>query len=161
MKPKIYQTETPQFKLEDVFGGHVKGWGMLQNWRGQTTRRFVVDIKGTFQNGQGTLDETFTWSDGEVQKRTWQVKQLPNGQWQGTAGDIEGLATSQISGNTMNWRYKLNVPVGKPNPRILTLTMDDWMFLIAPGQVMNITTMYKFGLPVGKITIFLQNQKAQ
>ena len=158
MNPAVYQAETPVFKLEDVFGGQVKGWGMLQDWRGQTTRRFTVDIKGTFAAGRGTLDETFYWADGEVQKRLWQVQQLPDGQWQGTAGDIHGMATSQMSGNAMNWRYQLNVPIGQPNPRIVRLTLDDWMFIISPGNVMNVTTMYKFGLPVGYLTIFLQNQ---
>jgi hypothetical protein len=159
MSANVYQNERPAFKLNEIFNGKVHGYGMLQNWRGQVTRRFSVNIVGTFTGPAGaqtgTLDETFYWSDGEVQKRLWQIKQQPNGEWVGTAGDLNGQAVSTIRGNAMNWRYQLLIPV---NGSTVAVSMDDWMYLIAPGQVLNLTSLSKFGLPLGKLTIFLQNQ---
>ena len=46
--------------------------------------------------------------------------------YEGTAGDIEGVATGQAAGNAFNWHYSMQV---KANGSTWLLHFDDWMYL--------------------------------
>ncbi len=165
MKPDVtvYQAQGPKLELATFFAGRTTAHGLVKDWRGQVIRRFHATIDGQFgQDGRGTLAEVFYWNDGEVQTRTWQV--WPTGQdaqgnptFAGTAGDVVGQATGKASGNALNWRYTLAVPLGtKEHPRIINLHLDDWMYLLPDNTLLNITDMRKFGVKVGEIVIFIQ-----
>jgi len=154
----IYQAQTPKLELAKFFAGKTTAHGLVKDWRGRVLRRFHATIEGTFTpDGRGTLAEVFTWSDGEIQTRTWQVWPTGEGTFAGTAGDVVGQATGRASGNALNWRYTLAVPMGsKTSPRTLNLQLDDWMYLLPDNTLLNLTAMRKFGLKVGEIVIFIQ-----
>jgi len=145
-----YQGQKPALDLADYFAGQTTGWGMVQDWRGAVTRRFVVTIEGRFQGDQGTLDETFVWSDGERQRRVWRLQRTAPGIWTGAADDVVGQARGEVRGNALRWQYTLSVPIdGKP----VELQFDDWMHLIDDEVMINKARMTKFGLPVGEVTL--------
>ena len=50
--PKNYQANQPKLDIRDYLNGEVKAWGMLENRSGEVTRRFVVDMQGTWQGGK-------------------------------------------------------------------------------------------------------------
>ena len=56
-----------------------------------------------------TLNEHFVYDDGEKQQRVWHIRRVGNDRYEGTAGDIEGVATGQAAGNAFNWHYSMNV----------------------------------------------------
>ena len=60
-----YRAETPQLDMRKFFSGTVDGWGMFQDRSGKVIKRFHVVIEAKWQGDTGTLDERFTWSDGE------------------------------------------------------------------------------------------------
>ncbi len=74
-------------------------------------RRFVVQMTGTWQGNQGTLDERFTYSDGKTERRVWRLTDEGNDRWSGRADDVLGVAEGRAAGNTLNWRYTLKLPV--------------------------------------------------
>ena len=37
----------------------------------------------------------------------------------------------------------------------MALNLDDWMYLIDEDNMINRTKMYKFGIPVGEITLYI------
>ncbi len=165
MKPAVttYRAEGPKLELATFFAGQTTAHGLVKDWRGQVIRRFHATINGTFDKaGIGTLAEVFYWNDGEVQTRTWQVwPTAPDAQgnttFAGTAGDVVGQATGVASGNALNWRYTLAVPMGdKASPTVVNLALDDWMYLLPDNTLLNITDMRKFGFKVGEIVIFIQ-----
>lgn len=145
-----YQEQRPVLDLAQYFQGQTKGWGMVQDWKGEVTRRFVVTIEGRFEGDQGVLDESFVWSDGEKQKRIWRLKRLGPGLWSGAADDVVGQAKGEIRGNALRWQYTLAVPV---DGRSIELQFDDWMHLIDNEVMINKATMTKFGIPVGQVTL--------
>ena len=55
----------PELDLRKFFSGTVDGWGMFQDRSGKVIKRFHVVIEAKWQGDTGTLDERFTWSDGE------------------------------------------------------------------------------------------------
>lgn len=150
-----YESSTPAFNLFDYFEGETLAWGMVQDYTGKQTRRFNVSIVGTVEGNQITLDEDFLFDDGETQKRIWTITRLEDGSYEGTAGDVVGIAKGRESGNALNWVYDLSVPVGDS---IYVLTLDDWLYRQDEKRAFNLTSMKKFGVEVGKISIFFEKQ---
>jgi hypothetical protein len=88
---------------------------MVQDRSGKQLRRFHVEIEGDVVGDTLTLNEHFVYDDGEKQQRVWHIRRTGNGRYEGTAGDIEGVARGQAAGNAFNWRYSMNVTAdGKP-----------------------------------------------
>lgn len=158
-----YQTnDTKQttFDIKNYFNGKVHAWGMIQDRSKKVTRRFCVDIIGTWQvtNDQlarGELAETFYFDDGEITTRNWQLRQQADGRYLGTAEDVEGTASGSHQGFAFHWQYYLQVPIGDANYQFW---LDDWMFQLDQRRVFNRTSMEKFGVTLAEITIFFDNQ---
>jgi hypothetical protein len=145
-----YANEKPLLRLEEYFNGLVDGWGMFTDRNGAIVRRFVVAMQCTWQGAEGTLDEDFTYSDGTKQRRIWRVRRLEGGRYTGTADDVVGVAEGQAAGNALRWNYTLALPV---DGRVWNVQMDDWMVLMDGGVMLNRTTMTKFGIRLGEVTL--------
>jgi len=148
-----YSAETPALKLEDFFSGNLVAHGMIQDRSGKVTRRFRADLIGTWNGNEGVLDETFYWDDGEVQKRVWNLTKVSENRYNGTAGDVVGVAEGTTAGNALHWVYQLEVPF---NDGILEITLDDWMYLLDEDRLINKTEMRKFGFKVGELTLYIE-----
>ncbi len=146
-----YSDIAKPFDIKNYFNGSVVAWGMVQDYSNKVTRRFCVEIEGTWQEDKGLLAETFYFDDGEVSYRNWQLLKLADGAYQGTAEDVVGLAKGQHRGFAFHWQYSLKVPV---DDEVYTLQLDDWMYQLDQYKVVNKTAMKKFGMTVADITLF-------
>lgn len=153
-----YKKTTPKFDIKTYFTGKFIAHGMVQDYSNKVTRRFCVELNGTWQNNQGKLAEVFYFHDGEISYRTWQLTKLPNDEYRGTAEDVIGIATGTQSGHAFNWRYDLSVPIDESN---YTFAMDDWMYQLDDNRVMNKTTMSKLGVELAEITLFFDRSITQ
>lgn len=150
-----YQGNKPTFNLYQYFSGHTEAWGMLQDRSGQVTRRFTVSMDGEKKQDAFYLYEHFVFDDGERTQRTWVIKSLGSGKYEGRAGDIKDIALGEEVGNALRWHYQLFVPYkGKK----YLVSFDDWMYRLDDQHVMNVSSMKKFGLNLGKLTIFFQKK---
>jgi hypothetical protein len=126
-----YRAETPQLELRKFFSGTLDGWGMFQDRSGKVIKRFHVVIEAKWEDDTGTLDERFTWSDGEQggnpARRVWTLRDSGGGRFIGTAGDVVGAALGETAGNALRWRYVLALSV---DGKVIHVDFDDWMFLI-------------------------------
>jgi hypothetical protein len=150
--PQTYRREQPALDLARYFDGTVEGHGMVLDRAGAVQRRFVVRIQGTWNDGVGKLDEHFTWSDGENERRVWTLRRAqPDGaRWIGTAADVIGEATGVVAGNSLNWNYTLDLATGRGRYRV---EFDDWMFLIDERVMLNRAVMSFYGVRVGEVVI--------
>ena len=146
-----YKNTGPKFDIKTYFSGEFIAWGMVQDYTAQVTRRFCVELNGTWKNNQGKLEEVFYFHDGEVSYRTWLLTKLPFDKYTGIAEDVVGLAKGKQTGHAFRWQYQLLVPI---NGNSYTFDMDDWMYQLDENRVMNKTTMSKVGLDVAEITLF-------
>ena len=146
-----YQETTPKFDIKRYFTGKFVGWGMVQDYSNQVTRRFCVELNGTWKKNQGELAEVFYFDDGEVSGRTWQLTKLSNNEYTGSAEDVAGIATGKQSGYAFHWQYQLIVPIDEVPYQF---TMDDWMYQVDEHRVFNRTTRNKLGIKVAEITLF-------
>lgn len=147
---KDYKDRGPELKLEEYLNGSFVAYGMVYNRSGKMIRSFKVDLVGKWTPTEGVLDETFVWSDGEIQKRVWVIKKTGPKTFEGTAGDVIGVAKGEASGNAFRWQYTLRVPVGK---KTYDVKVDDWMYLVSDQVILNKSTMSKFGFHVGEIQL--------
>ena len=153
--PSDYRAQTPALSLERFFDGPLEGWGMFQDRSGKVLRRFHVSIDARWVDGVGTLDEHFTWSDGERQRRVWTLKPAGDGRYSGTADDVVGEALGEVSGNALRWRYVLALPV---DGRVWHVDFDDWMFLVDDRVLLNRAVMSKFGVRLGEVTLSMRRR---
>ncbi|MFW1677129.1 DUF3833 domain-containing protein [Pontibacter sp. JAM-7] len=147
-----YQGEQPELVLSEFFNGHLEAHGMVQDSSGKVVRRFRADLLGHWQGELGVLDEQFYFADGEQQSRCWQLQREAD-KYRGQAADVVGTAVGQVAGNALHWNYQLKVPVDGTE---WVLTLDDWMYQLDQAHLMNRTGMYKFGIKVGEITLFIR-----
>jgi len=148
-----YKNDSPALYLDKFFVGNIVAHGMVQDRSGKVTQRFRADIIGTWEGDQGVLDEVFYWDDGREQTRVWQLTKTGPNSYEGTAGDVVGVARGTTAGNALHWVYQLEVPF---RDSTIAITLDDWMFLLDEDRLVNRTEMRKFGFRVGEITIYME-----
>ena len=150
MKPEDFKDKQPRLIIEDYMSGSVKAWGILQNRSGKVTRQFSADLNGKWDGEQLVLDEKFNWTDGEVQTRQWKIKKIDNHNYEGTAGDVVGVAKGYSYGPAFKFEYVLLVPV---KGREIKITFDDWIFMQDEKVAINRAKMTKFGIKVAELTV--------
>lgn len=145
-----YAAEKPALDIRQYLNGPLVAHGMFSDRSGKVVRRFVVQLTGSWQGNQGTLDERFTYSDGKTERRVWHITDDGNGRWTGRADDVLGVAEGRSAGNALNWRYTLKLPV---DGSVYEVQFDDWMYLIDDRVMLNRAEMSKFGIKVGEVTL--------
>ena len=156
-EPALYAREQPQLDVQRYFNGTLDAHGMFQDRSGAVIKRFVVVMHCQWNGSSGTLDEDFVYSDGSKQKRVWTLTKAGEGRFTATAPDVVGTAQGVVSGNALNWKYVLALPV---DGKIMHVDMDDWMFLIDDKVMLNRTAMSKYGFNVGNVTLSFTKRPA-
>lgn len=155
--PRQYAKEQPVLDLKSYLNGPLEAWGMFQNRKGEVVKRFHVRMVGTWSNNVGRLEEDFVYADGATQRRVWTITKVDAGHYTGTADDVVGVAQGEASGNALNWRYTLALPVGK---KVYNVKFDDWMFLMDDEVMLNRAAMSKWGIRLGEVTLAFRKQRA-
>ena len=71
---KQFENNTPKLNLFSFFEGDTIAYGIFEDRFGNLKRQFRVNIKGSVDKEQLTLDEEFLYDDGEQAKRIWKIK---------------------------------------------------------------------------------------
>lgn len=148
-----YADSEPRLDIAEYFAGTTRAWGMVQDYSGEVQRRFTVEIQGTYEDDTLTLDEAFVFSDGETDQRVWTFKRVDEHRWIGTANDVDGQVEARQYGHAFHMRYPLEIEI---SGRMISFTMDDWMYLQPDGRLINRTAMRKFGFTLGEITLVFE-----
>lgn len=150
VEPSHYANEKPALNMQQYFNGTLDAWGIFQDRSGKVVKRFTVVMKCTWEGDIGTLDEDFSYSDGTTQKRIWTLRKVAPDRYIGTASDVVGEAIGITSGNALNWKYVLALPV---DGKIYNMNFDDWMFLMDDRVMLNRAAMSKFGISFGEVSL--------
>lgn len=150
-----YGGQTPRLDLREYFNGTLDAHGVFTDRSGKVMRRFVVLMQARWNGNEGTLDELFTYSDGQTQRRVWRLRDEGNGRYSGRADDVVGEATGEASGNALRWSYTLRLPV---DGREFDVQFDDWMYLVDSRVLLNKAVMSKFGVRLGEVTLSMSRR---
>lgn len=144
----------PDLVLEEYFDGDLVAWGQFQDRFGTVRRRFRVDIEGDWDGETLTLVEDFTYEDATTERRVWTLTKTGPDTWTGTAPGVIGNAVGEIRGDSFNWRYTIDLPVG--DGETLRATFDDWMWRFDGTRLLNRAYMSRFGVRIGEVIIFFE-----
>ena len=151
-----YQDLEPAIDLEEFFNGNLTAHGVVKNRSGRVIRLFNADIQASWDNGTGVLDEYFTFNDGEQQQRIWQLQPDEKDTYTATAGDVRGKGRLTRAGNSVFLDYVLTVPYGQGT---IDVRVDDRMYQVSPGVLINESQLSKFGVRVGSILLVILRQE--
>jgi hypothetical protein len=145
-----------QLNLEEFFEGDLVAYGQFQDVFGTVRRRFVVDIEGTWDGETLRLVEDFIYEDGSIEQRVWTLTQTGADTWQGTAPGVIGVATGEERGDTFNWQYTIDLPIG--DGETMRVSFDDWMWLLSEDRLLNRAYMFRYGVRIGEVIISFERQ---
>lgn len=145
-----FEAAPRQLVLEEYFEGQTTAYGLFEDRFGKVRRQFKVDITGEVAGNRLTLTEKFVYDDGERDTRVWEIDILGDGKYRGTAGDVPVPAVGQVSGNAFNWKYKVDLKVGKS---VWNVGFNDWMFLMEDDVLINRAYVTRYGIEIGQVTI--------
>lgn len=154
----LYAKNEPKFDLQSFFTGPLTAHGILKNRSGEVTRYFNATLEGRWKGGVGILAEKFVFDDGEIQHRTWIMTPNEQGEYSATANDVVGSGDIKISGNALFMNYVLQVPY---DGDLIDVNVDDHMYMVKEGVVINESVMKKFGVEVGYLTIVIEKTPQQ
>lgn len=150
-----YQEQTPKFELLNFFDGDLTAYGAVFDRQGRVSRRFTATINA-YQDDQQrlVLDERFYWSDGSEETRIWHLTASDQpGCFHAQANDTKGSTLACTSGNALNMTYQLWLPWRDGR---ISVTMDDWMYLIDEQRLLNRTRISKFGFGLGEVVLWIE-----
>ena len=152
---KEYESTSPVFDLRTFFDGHLVGWGLVKNHQNKVTKRFSVDMKGSWEGESGELYELFRYQDGTTQERIWYLENNSVNDVSGKASDVVGIALGKQKGFAFNWNYDLLVDV---DGKEVQVHLQDWIYQIDERAVLSQAKIKKFGIPVGEVIVFILKQ---
>ncbi|MBE0484422.1 MAG: DUF3833 domain-containing protein [Bacterioplanes sp.] len=148
-----YADRGPILDPKTFFEGQLCADGVVRSRSGEQIRQFQARILASWdEHGVGTLDEIFEFDDG-VETRIWTLIPEQDGVYRASASDVPKATQLRYAGNAIHMNYVLRY--GEPGDTI-DLTMDDWMFLVSPGVVVNETVMSKWGIRVGQVLLVIR-----
>lgn len=148
-----YADRGPVLDPKTFFAGQLCADGVVRSRSGEQIRQFQARILASWDdNGVGTLDEIFEFDDG-VETRIWTLIPEEPGVYRASANDVPKPTKLRYAGNAIHMNYVLRY--GEPGDTI-DLTMDDWMFQVSPGVVVNETVMSKWGIRVGQVLLVIR-----
>ncbi|MDO6465268.1 DUF3833 domain-containing protein [Pseudoalteromonas carrageenovora] len=148
-----YKNSSPEFNFKEFFSGELKAYGVVQDFKGELTRKLVVDMNASWNGSQGVIEEDFVYDDGETQRRVWKVTLNDDNTLRGTAADVTGVAKGKSMGSVFHWNYNVELPY---DGSTLNVNFDDWMYLVTQSRLINRTSIVKFGVEVGEVTLVIE-----
>ncbi|MDF1762779.1 MAG: DUF3833 family protein [Oleibacter sp.] len=158
---------SPELIPQDFFTGKICADGVVRNRSGEEIRSFNAQILASWDdNGVGTLDEIFNFYDEagaepKRETRLWTLTPIDTKEGpalKASASDVPNSTVMTYAGNAIYMSYMLRY--GEPGDTI-DLHMEDWMFQVADGVVVNETKMSKFGFHVGQILLVMRKVSAE
>lgn len=149
-----YAVGEPKLDFREYFDGSLQSSGIFNGLSGKVERKFTLRMDCRWQGQKGTLDEYFSYDDGETGHRCWSLNFVDENNFSATALDVEGVGQGAQRGNAAVMRYRLRVP--RVGGKEVVVSMEDWFYLIEDGTVINRARMSKFGIKVGEIVASFQ-----
>jgi len=143
--------EEPQhFDPIAFFTGHVQSWGVVENRAGEPTQRVMTDCTGEAEGGDGLhMTQRLVFDGGPAQNREWHMRRTGPQRYEATANDMVGVARGEAAGRVFHWRWVLATD---PGNALADVTLEQWMYRIDAGTMMNRTIITKLGIIVAEVT---------
>ena len=139
----------PPFDPVRFFTGHVVSWGVLEDRSGSPTSSITTDCMGVPEGSDGVHMIQHLTEGKDHQTRDWHMRRVTPTHFEATATEVLGLAAGDSAGRVFHWTYDLATDPGNP---LKNVHMDQWMYLMDDGSMINRATITKLGVTVAQVT---------
>lgn len=136
------------FDIRTVLNGPIACEGMIYGPTGRVTSRFTAHFEASWDGNIGTMVEEFYYDSGTVQHRAWQLTLSDGGMIKAEADDLVGAGQGQQAGNAVSLNYKIKLSDAAGGH---VLDVNDWMYLMPDGTIMNRSQFRKYGFKVAEL----------
>lgn len=143
---------TAPFVLERDLAGENIARGEFRAITG-VRRPFTARLQGMMEGDLFILTEHFEFQDGERDTKTWRLRRIAPGQFEGTREDVVGVATGYQDGAYFRLEYDVRLPADNGRGRVVRFR--DILFL-TQGGVGNTASVGWHGLRVGSVTLRIE-----
>lgn len=137
------------FVLERDLAGESVARGEFRTITG-VRRPFTARLQGVMEGDVFVLTEHFEFEDGERDTKTWRLRRIGPGQFEGTREDVVGLASGRQDGAYFRLEYNVRLPTENDRGRVVRFR--DILFLNQDG-VGNTASVGWYGLRVGSVNL--------
>jgi hypothetical protein len=139
------------------FTGHLHSWGVIENRDGGPTEIIQTDCIGEPEGPDGVhMVQRLTFGDGTVQTRDWHMRRTAPHGFEATANDMIGTAHGTAAGRAFHWTWSVQARSGNP---LSDVTLDQWMYLLDDGSVMNRSGISKLGVQLAQVSEVFEKTK--
>ena len=131
------------------FTGHLTSWGVLENRSGYPTSAITTDCEGEAEGPDGLHMVQHLTEGSDHQTRDWHMRRVSPTHFEATANDVVGTAAGDAAGRVFHWRFVLAL---EPGNSLKNVEMDQWMYLMDDGSMMNRDTIKKLGVIVAEVS---------
>ncbi|MBX9683629.1 MAG: DUF3833 domain-containing protein [Hyphomicrobium sp.] len=142
------------FGLVQAFQGRTYGVGAFSAPLFGIHRTVRTTLTGSLSGRQLTVFEKIDFTDGERQRKTWRFTKVAPGEWVGRRADVVGLAKATEQDGVVTLTYDAHVSSSALGDTVLSFY--DVIYRRADGKVVNETTVSKFGIPVGSVSLLFR-----
>lgn len=139
----------PVFDPVRYWTGHAVSWGVLENRSGEPTGRVTTDCRGVPEGADGLHMVQHLDVDGAPSEREWHMRRIAPGRYEATASDMIGTVVGEAHGRAFHWTWTLALD---PGNSLKNVSMDQWMYLMDDGALLNHTTIGKLGVTVAQVS---------
>lgn len=153
--PALPEQAAPSARLvpEEDLVGRLYGRGAFSSVTG-ARRAFDVTLDGTWDGQTLTLVEVFRYADGENDTKTWKLRKLADGTYEGAREDTVGLAKGWTEDGAYRMAYTMGIP--KDGGGVRRVRFQDVLVEDARGAVLNRAKVSYFGFPVASVELTMQ-----
>ncbi len=156
-KPADYAGTEPRFDLRRHLNGPLLCEGVIYGPTGRVSSRFVADFDARWDGNVGVMKERFRYDSGAVQDREWTLTLGNDGSVKATAPDVVGEGAGRAEGGAVQLNYRIRLT---PEAGGHVLTVNDWMYLMENGTIMNRSQFTKFGIKVAELVATMRKKEA-
>ena len=155
--PRDYEgTGKTAFDLRNHLSGPLLCEGVIYGPTGRVTSRFVGDFDVRWDGNTGVMSETFSYDNGDVQRREWRLTLGNNGRIRAKADDVVGEGMGQQCGPAVQLKYRIRLPKDAGGHVLDTI---DWMYLAPNGTIVNRSQFRKFGIKVAELVATMRKKE--
>ena len=145
-----FDADVQTFDPVTFFAGTFQAQGMFMDRFGQVQKRFVIDISCHTEHKQTTLNEEFTYDDGETESRSWTIVKKGEDQYTAHTDDVIGNGIGYVKGAVFKLKYDFLLTLyGKK----IKVHFDDVMVKQTENTILSRAKVSKFGLLLGELFI--------
>lgn len=143
-----------EFILENFFSGKTVAHARFAAING-LTRKFRIDITGIYDGNTLRLHEEFLFDDGETDTKTWHFRKIADGKYMAHREDMLKPVEAILRNGTLRYTYLIYLDSANQSN---VVRFRDRISMIDKRTLKNTAIIFKYGIPVGKVTATFQKQ---